>query len=918
MLRVLPDIRADERRATYAAFFTLLGVMTGHALLETARDALFLARLAPTRLPWVYLAIAAVSVALFAWQQQRGPGSQNRKSLRSWLIGSALVTFGFWLLVRGRGTWTLYAFYTWTGVFATLVIVRFWILAGDLFTVSQAKRLFAFIGAGSAAGAIAGATLARLLTVALPAQHLLLAATGVLLLTALGPLQRLPEPEAEAEEPRPSRAGPGAPEIARAVQTAWGRPYLRRVAGIVLVSTVAVTLIDFIFKNAVAQSVEADRLGAFFAGTYLWLSVLGLGAQLLLVGPLLRRLGVSRVLSLLPALLLLGAAGVAAFGGLLTAFVLKSFDGLLRHSLHRTATEVLFVPLAGELRSRVKGVIDVIGQRGGQALASLGILAAAAVGHTELILALVVMALAAVWIRIAISLQDHYLALFRETLGEVSLRTHLDFPGLDLSSLEALIAALSSPDDDEVLAAIDLLAEQDRVRLIPALIFYHPSARVVVRSLELFSRVGREDFLPLKGRLLEHPDQEVRAATLRSLAWMNPDPELAARFVTDPSPIVRCTAWVGLVSFGVASAERADREIRALARGGSAEERLALARAIRFSPGAAFAEVVVLLAASRELPVRLAAARAMREILNPSFIPALLEMLPHRGLRREARRTLTAIGSTALAELDRALADPDLDRKIRRQLPRAIGDFEAGPAAEILMRRFPIEADGGVRYRILRALGRLQARHPELTLDAEVLGIAAEETLAMVFSLMNWRELLARGAREDPARATHVQEMMLTLLEHREALALERLFRLLSLLHPGQDLRSIYRGTRSAKRDLRASSRELLETLLRPPMRDPLLALVDDLPNRDKLARAGRYLAPMSDDYEAVLMSLLDRGGVALRCLVAYQAGELGLSRLRPPLERVLDEPPGTVTQVAERALARLSGPAPAGVGDGH
>ena len=43
---------------------------------------------------------------------------------------------------------------------------------------------------------------------------------------------------------------------------------------------------------------------------------------------------------------------------------------------------------------------------------------------------------------------------------------------------------------------------------------------------------------------------------------------------------------------------------------------------------------------------------------------------------------------------------------------------------------------------------------------------------------------------------------------------------------------------------------------------------------RDKLARAGRYLPPMRDDYEAVLMSLLDRGGVALRCLVAYHAGE--------------------------------------------
>ena len=173
------------------------------------------------------------------------------------------------------------------------------------------------------------AALARLLTVALPAQHLLLAATGVLLLTALGPLQLLPEPD--GEESRPPTSGPGAPEVARSLRIVWNQPFLRRLAGIVLVSTVAVTLVDFIFKSAVARSVEADQLGAFFAGAYLWLSVLGLGAQLLLVGPLLRRLGVSRVLSLLPSLLLLGAAGVAAVGGLLAAFLLKSFDSALRH-----------------------------------------------------------------------------------------------------------------------------------------------------------------------------------------------------------------------------------------------------------------------------------------------------------------------------------------------------------------------------------------------------------------------------------------------------------------------------------------------------------------------------------------------------------------------------------------------------------
>ncbi len=44
--------------------------MAAHSLIETARDALFLARLPPTRLAWVYLAIAVVSLVLFVLQEQ--------------------------------------------------------------------------------------------------------------------------------------------------------------------------------------------------------------------------------------------------------------------------------------------------------------------------------------------------------------------------------------------------------------------------------------------------------------------------------------------------------------------------------------------------------------------------------------------------------------------------------------------------------------------------------------------------------------------------------------------------------------------------------------------------------------------------------------------------------------------------------
>ena len=43
LLALVGRIRPDERRDVLSAFLTLFAFMAGHALLETARDALFLA-----------------------------------------------------------------------------------------------------------------------------------------------------------------------------------------------------------------------------------------------------------------------------------------------------------------------------------------------------------------------------------------------------------------------------------------------------------------------------------------------------------------------------------------------------------------------------------------------------------------------------------------------------------------------------------------------------------------------------------------------------------------------------------------------------------------------------------------------------------------------------------------------------------
>ncbi len=163
--------------------------MAAHALLETARDSLFLARIPPSQLAWAYLAIALLSLAIFFLQQQE---RSDHSRLVMWLLASSGVTLTFWFLVGRSHVWVLYLLYIWSGVFATLVIVRFWAMLAGLFTVGQAKRIFAFVGVGSVLGAITGSALAGLLANWLDPRHLLLAASAIQAITVFARIMQEP------------------------------------------------------------------------------------------------------------------------------------------------------------------------------------------------------------------------------------------------------------------------------------------------------------------------------------------------------------------------------------------------------------------------------------------------------------------------------------------------------------------------------------------------------------------------------------------------------------------------------------------------------------------------------------------------------------------------------------------------------
>ena len=145
----------------------------------------------------------------------------------------------------------------------------------------------------------------------------------------------------------------------------------------------------------------------------------------------------------------------------------------------------------------------------------------------------------------------------------------------------------------------------------------------------------------------------------------------------------------------------------------------------------------------------------------------------------------------------------------------------------------------------------------------------------------------------------------------------ERLFRFVGLMCPGEDVRILYRGWRDASPTARDSSRELLQHLLQPPLRDPVQALVDDVDDAGKLARAGGYHERLRTDYETLMKALLEKGGVGMRCLVAYHVGEMRMRGLQSTLRALPSDLAGLVARSVDRATQLLADPDEKKVADG-
>lgn len=862
-----------SRRSAFAPAVVLFAIMAAHAILETARDALFLARLGPEHLAWAYLAIAAVAfiavVSFRRWGRLRDPRGLLIAFLAVAVVGTTVLATT--IVFDPSITFVLYV---WTGLVATLVVPAFWTLIDRNLRIAEAKRLFAAIGAGGAAGAMTGSAIAGALGGLLPAHDLV--GIGAIAFTAALAAAIVLAPRAVGAAPAP-------------VQAPARHPYVHWLFGIVLISTIALTLADLTFKRVIAERLAPEDLAATFGAIYTGLNVLSLVLQLALTPMLLTRFGVGGALLVLPAILVTSSLGFIATGALLAIVVLKLGDGALRHSLHRVATEILYVPMPAAVRDAMKPIADAFGQRGGQAAAALLVLGLAATGADSTTFSLATVAISGVWLVVIVLVRGRYIRQFRDTLRAGEIHRSAAIPDLDATSHELLTAALASPDELEALAALELLAVKRGQ--VPVLVLYHPQRSVVLRALRLLGSEQRPELDRVLYRLFEHADPQIRAAAFAAAARVGSHRERVIEACHDLDPEVRTIARIALDPTADIS-DLIDRETT---------DRAAVARALALAPDRARPWIPALLA-RREVSVTREVLRLLER--NPELVELdrIRSLLTDPHVRVYVRRVYVAAGDRGLRDLLDALDDPRTPVVVRRHLPRTISLFPSRVAAAALVARLPREPDGTTEFKLLRALGQMRSRDPKLPIDTTALRTYARRSVADAARYAILADRLAVEGSRTPG-----SELLAELLIEKRRFAIEHVFRALHILQPNAGLRSVHDAITSDDPDRRGAARELAEHLIRSDIRAPLFAVLDELPFEVRRERLGDLAPGPFPTYESFLLALLSDPSESLRCVAAHHVAERRLAALRPDLARLttLDSPP-LVAHAYEQAIARL------------
>lgn len=363
--------RHDHPNAAVGTAMACAAAVTAQFVVGKAvRDALFLEQLGIAALPMMIVATAVVSIALVGVSSRilRVVPSATFVPL-AFVVSAALLAIE-WVLALAAPRVAAPLVYLHVSGLGPMLGSGFWLIATEHFDPRTAKLRFGQIaGMGTLGGLVGGLGAERLATVAdVPTILPVLALLNLLCAWQVRQLARSTDP---GHRTRPVEiAGELAAAPTRSGLEVLARaPYLRSLAALVTLGTMAAAMADYVFKaQAAATFIEGDDLLRFFAIFYAAVGVVTFLVQTVCSRLALERLGLA-VTTGTPSLALLVGGIVAWFvPGLESAMAARGGEAVFRASLFRAGYELFFTPIPSAEKRAAKSVIDIGFDRLGDAL----------------------------------------------------------------------------------------------------------------------------------------------------------------------------------------------------------------------------------------------------------------------------------------------------------------------------------------------------------------------------------------------------------------------------------------------------------------------------------------------------------------------------------------------------------------------
>lgn len=484
-----------------------------------------------------------------------------------------------------------------------------------------------------------------------------------------------------------------------------------------------------------------------------------------------------------------------------------------------------------------------------------------------------------------------------------------------------LVKALSSPDDQTVLATLKMIREIRSVKLMHSLrsLMGHSNSEIRLYALKHAGIFKSSYFMDEARSLTRDADMDIRAEALHYLFAHSGSARirLLRNFMSQPEDALRLPALLcGARESRTNSILRKEFDIyqritglfnhaHELGKGVDADRIKAIcARAMGAVSIPELMPFLHILLFDSAPAVSRAALKAMGEAGQPVSVPLLIYFLGREGFEQQALQALSQFGPDSIDRLGDAINDGSLSLATRRLLPGIIAGSGSKRASDILMKNLD-HPDPEFRYAIICSLNRLRGQNPGLKLsdrriEKRILAESKDyvDTLTVLYRQTRKSDMNRGNTEIATLKAALISKLEMRLEEH-----VEKMFRLLGLKYPPEDIYNVYKVIKSDSPDLRMNAVEFLDNLLETNLKKVVIPIVESplsIPVMDTYAE--NHGIRESGEYEG-LSFLISIGDRELTLMALDLISSLNENRFIPIVGELLAYPDAEIRENAAQVL---------------